>query len=333
MSGKMTGIVPISKKCIRMPTLSKIHKLLQHSLIRNPGLLNPNSEIILTNPNLWATNDYKETFVFEWDDFVELDHESQILFESCGFRLGVLAEAVFEQWLIQNQIDYVRGIQIFDSETGRKTLGELDFVYNHHGQWLHCELAAKIYCYRPVENDFIGPNRRDFLHLKLQNLHNHQLPLGTSAVTQDALKKVNIGPIKNSNIHFCGRIFYPKDHYEQINQLHPNHLKGTYFERNLPLSNFPKDYVLMLIPRYMWFIPAIQLKNIQSVDLHYSEFAELQSINLDKPVEQKYLEEVISRHQSSGKSLMFILFQPFCEGWREVERILLVPHVLSETSE
>lgn len=313
-----------------MPTLSKIHTLLQRSLIHNPSLLNPNSEMSLANPSLWANQDFRDTFLFDWDDFIELDRESQILFKTCGFRLGVLAEAVFEQWLIQNQINYFRGIQIFDSGPGRKTLGELDFVYKYNDQWLHCELAAKIYCYRPLENDFIGPNRRDFFHLKLQNLRNHQLPLGTSTATQNTLQKQNIGPIKNSNVHFCGRIFYPRGRFECITQLHPNHLKGIYYEKQLPLNSFPQNYVLMLIPRYMWFIPSIQLKVIQSVDLQFSDFAKLQSIHLDKPLEKKYLEEIINKYQYSAKSLMFILFKPNNEVWQEVERILLVPHLLSQ---
>lgn len=312
-----------------MQTLNRIHSYLQCSLIHNQGLLNCNTGINLAKPNSWGNQTFYESDLNDWEDFSTLDKQARILFEACGYRLGILAEAVFENWLKLNQIKYFRGIQVFESGTSPKTLGELDFIYFLENQWIHLELAAKVYCFRPQMNDFIGPNRRDFMHLKLRSLRNHQLPLIKHPSTTRILNAEGVTRVESSNVHFCGRIFYPTGSWKIPEYIHPDHLKGTYYEKELPLADFPKKNVLMLLPRYLWFAPKINLTALEYIALEYSQFAPLYWINLQNPSQTKRFSQIIEDYRSSGQTLMLSMLQWSSNQWQEIERILFVPKSLS----
>ena len=118
-----------------MPILPQFNRLLQFSLIHNPGLLSREYGLpLLDIENISDIND-ELSLELRWNQFLNVDHQAQKLFESSGFRLGILAESIFENWLREHKIDFRRGLQVFEPEPSRKTLGELDFLYYHDKCW------------------------------------------------------------------------------------------------------------------------------------------------------------------------------------------------------
>jgi hypothetical protein len=60
------------------------------------------------------------------------------------------------------------------------TIGEIDFfLVTNEKKLVHLELAYKLYLEVPTSEGtiYVGPNRKDFLHLKLAKLQERQLPL------------------------------------------------------------------------------------------------------------------------------------------------------------
>ena len=122
-----------------------IQDFLQFSLIYKPSLLSAEFGLTLLDPETFSKITKKPLGALSWNEFVKMDDDAQKLFQSNGFRLGILAESIFEKWLIDQKINYKRGLQIFEKEPVRKTLGELDFLYYKNQSWNHVELTAKIY--------------------------------------------------------------------------------------------------------------------------------------------------------------------------------------------
>ncbi|MEE3210323.1 MAG: DUF1853 family protein, partial [Pseudomonadota bacterium] len=92
-------------------------------------------------------------------------------------RLGFRFEQLWQSALSSSEIPFIANQQITDE--GR-TLGELDLLIPRGQSTLHIELALKFYL--GVEDDWIGPNRRDLLSRKIQHTFDHQLPLAQNPV-------------------------------------------------------------------------------------------------------------------------------------------------------
>ncbi len=312
-----------------MQTFSEILHFLRASLIHKPGLLCRSYGLTLLDPHTWKSDNHERDLSIQWAEFIRMDHEAQELFRYCGFRLGMLAESVFENWLQKQNIDYRRGLQIFESKPISRTLGELDFLYKRNQEWQHFELAAKVYCFRPQNNDFIGPNKRDFFHRKLNTLKTQQLPLVSHPCAINTLKSEGLKNVKQSSVHFCGRLFYPPGEWKAPDYVNPSHSKGIYFEKHLPLQNFKNNNVLLLLPRYLWFLPEIVLDQLISIKFTKGNFAELQWANLANTVQIEQLKNVIDHFKSMGKTIMLSLLECKESKWYEAERILLLPHTLN----
>lgn len=122
----------------------------------------------------------------------------------------------------------------------KRTLGEFDFIVldNINGDIKHIEVAVKFYLGHPNYNqagihpieknqplhnwhNWIGPNFRDTLAIKMRHLQMHQLPLSQSVVGQDSLGQllqrnntdISTNSIKPADVgcrlHLSGRFFSP----------------------------------------------------------------------------------------------------------------------------
>ena len=96
-------------------------------------------------------------------------------------RLGKRAEFIFEQTLKNSKdIDLIgKNIQLIENG---KTIGEIDYLLGYKKTTIHLELATKFYLWdetldSKLVNQWIGPNRKDYLHLKLSRLKDHQFPI------------------------------------------------------------------------------------------------------------------------------------------------------------
>ena len=312
-----------------MPILPKFNQFLQFSLISRPGLLSSTYGLPILDVQTLSYTNEEPNLELGWDQFLSMDDEAQKLFESSGFRLGILAESIFENWLIENKIDYRRGLQIFETEPVRRTLGELDFLYYQNKRWSHFELAAKIYCFRPQYNDYIGPNKRDFFHRKLDSLQNKQLPLISNPSTEKILKNQGIENIRKSQVHFCGRLFYPPGQWNIPNYFNCEHAQGIYYENNLPIHNYQNHQSLILLPRYLWFLPDINLTELSALKFTKDKFAQIQWADLSKKEDIYELEQVLEYYTKLGQTTMLALLEYQSEKWREIQRILLLPHSMN----
>ena len=96
-----------------MPILPQFNQFLQFSLIHNPGLLSREYGLpLLDIENISDTND-ELNLELRWNQFLNVDHQAQKLFESSGFRLGILAESIFENWLREHKIDFLEEVYRF----------------------------------------------------------------------------------------------------------------------------------------------------------------------------------------------------------------------------
>jgi len=97
-------------------------------------------------------------------------------------RLGHHAEALMEFWLRQAPgIRFVAGRHIITD--GVRTLGDLDLLFDDdvRGVRVHWEMAVKFYVQAlpaPEWSQWIGPDARDRLDLKVRRIIDQQLPLG-----------------------------------------------------------------------------------------------------------------------------------------------------------
>lgn len=94
-------------------------------------------------------------------------------------NLGTYFETLVFYWLRN-----LAGVEILTRNhqinEGTRTVGELDLVFSYQNQIYHWELSIKFYACTgdPVlENNWVGPLKKDTLAKKLDRLFSHQLPL------------------------------------------------------------------------------------------------------------------------------------------------------------
>ncbi|TGD74769.1 DUF1853 family protein [Mangrovimicrobium sediminis] len=97
---------------------------------------------------------------------------------------------------------------------GRRTLGEFDVIYYCHRrqEHVHLELALKFYLLRPGTTDagwanWLGPNSRDRLDLKLERLREHQLRMADTVPGRAALEALGAGEVTRE-LMVRGRLFH-----------------------------------------------------------------------------------------------------------------------------
>lgn len=162
-----------------------------------------------------------------------------------GMRLGHYVEALLEHALAARGLPYAARIPV---RRGKDTLGELDFVFqNPDGSWEHWEVAYKLYLYHPPLSrqqsyaDFVGPNKKDRLDLKLEHMRRGQLPLARTAEATEAIRarlpSFEPGRLR-SRLWLKGRIFLPEGvHLPPYVGLNPHALTGTWGTR--PMYGVP----------------------------------------------------------------------------------------------
>ncbi|MEH6494303.1 MAG: DUF1853 family protein [Pseudomonas marincola] len=118
------------------------------------------------------------------------------------YNLGTYFEHLVFYWLsnIAPVTVLATNLQIRD-ET--KTHGELDLLFSYAGEVNHWELAIKFYASTAtseLEENWVGPLKKDNLKRKLDRLFDHQLPLCTTEVAKKTLdlSEIKSGPIKSS---------------------------------------------------------------------------------------------------------------------------------------
>ncbi|WP_114903871.1 DUF1853 family protein [Kordia sp. SMS9] len=174
-------------------------------------------------------------------------------------RLGHLVEKVVSE-LIKASENYnmlYENVQIIQH---KNTIGELDFIIQQKAttKIIHLELAYKFYLFDPTfsanaSKNWIGPNRKDALHEKLEKLQQKQFPLLYHEATKAKLPTINVQKI-TQKLCVLANLFVPYQATLKLNSTFQKAIKGVYmnFEIFTRLDNSAKAYYIP--PKKAWGI-------------------------------------------------------------------------------
>lgn len=147
-------------------------------------------------------------------------------------RVGAYVERLVRIWLELTPGVTAIGQGILLRE-GKRTMGELDFLFTRQRKRHHLEVALKFYLHHPLSGElspadmshFPGPNATDNFEKKRDRLLSHQLPLGRAAFPE----------IQASHALVKGIVFYrpgegPPDHLPAA--MNPAHRRGIWIRAN-----------------------------------------------------------------------------------------------------
>ncbi len=169
--------------------------------------------------------------------------------------LGKRAEHFLQQALSQSK-EYdllASGIQLISDGI---TQGELDFlIYSHlDDKCYHVEMAYKLYLFDESAShesgNWVGPNRRDSLKLKLEKLQNSQFPKFYSPVAKKYLEELSIdSDAVVQKLYMPMQLFIPYRSGMELSEMHtaPD---GEW----LSIGHFLKESW----DRYLFFVPEKQ---------------------------------------------------------------------------
>ena len=150
-----------------------------------------------------------------------------------NLRLGHLAEKAVSV-CIQASSNYKLLFENIQLKEDKQTVGELDFILQNQKtqELIHLELAYKFYLYDPdISEDalynWIGPNRNDALHSKLEKLKTKQFPLLYHSAAAETLEDLDI---KTASQKLCllASLFIPHRYKGHFNPSFAKAIQGFY---------------------------------------------------------------------------------------------------------
>ncbi len=154
-------------------------------------------------------------------------------------NLGGYFETLVYFWLQKiPEVDLIEhNLQIWE---GKRTVGELDLLFQYQGVVFHWELSIKLYANLgdPLkEANWIGPMKKDTLARKFARLFDHQLQLPNSAAGSQALSKLGINTDTTHSYPFVkGCLFHENEvqlkHPSLPKTINPDCLQQTWYDLN-----------------------------------------------------------------------------------------------------
>ncbi len=175
-------------------------------------------------------------------------------------RLGAYFEDLIEFFVrdVAGHRDLVSGVVIREE---KRTVGELDLLFRDGPVCRHWELAVKFYMHVPGLVDdpsgcYLGPETRDRLHLKMERLRDHQLPLAGTAAAAEALASWQ--PLESAAL-VRGRLYYPASSDWSAGPsptlVDSSHLRGWWCQVDRAEELLPDADSYALLTRAEWFAP------------------------------------------------------------------------------
>ncbi|MBF0279682.1 MAG: DUF1853 family protein [SAR324 cluster bacterium] len=176
------------------------------------------------------------------------------------WKVGRYFEQLISFWLIHSPFFNLKAwnLQIFD---GHRTLGELDFIFEDRDRaiMLHWESSVKYYlgcCCADGGVEWIGPNARDRLDLKLGKMLDHQSRLSEHPEARKTLEQMDIFEL-HPEVFLKGYLFYPHSRSGEVHaplNASRNHLKGYWIssqEINVLSSDPSKRWMILKKPYWL----------------------------------------------------------------------------------
>jgi hypothetical protein len=222
------------------------------------------------------------------------------LAEQRSTRLGIYYEQLLSFYFEYYEVNGERRFDLLAKNhqvnEAKRTLGEFDFIiYDRSTQCIkHVEVAVKFYLghedyndtsLRPIKknkplhnwHNWVGPNFRDTLAIKMRHLQEHQLQLGKSAAgAQSLIDLMNNKGYKNSvdqditcRLHISGRFFTPQaTAIEPPSYCAQSNVRNFWLYRTDILKSLEKSDSTQycLLPKQYWLSELI-LKDIEKAEL------------------------------------------------------------------
>ncbi|WP_188109539.1 DUF1853 family protein [Pseudohalioglobus sediminis] len=200
----------------------------------------------------------------EW--LLQLDRQPRALLnhlaERASRRLGLYFEALWHFFLLHDSEVELLAHNL--PVRGRKqTLGEYDCIYfcQRRQRAVHLELALKFYlhhrtlaCAAQAHENWVGPNTRDRLDLKLQRLLQHQILLSTTPEGARALEQIGAtNPLLE--IELKGRLFRHIDSRAPAPQAYNPQLPLQHWCRDNEYGDHLQGAKVAILHRQQWLAP------------------------------------------------------------------------------
>jgi len=246
-------------------------------------------------PADWLRQDLTDDELWPWLD--SIDKQPQLLYTHLHKQRSTRLGIYFEQ-LLSFYFEYfprftlvAKNLQV---NGDKRTLGEFDFIVEDHRDrnFKHIEAAVKFYLghlnYQGEINNniphynwhnWVGPNQKDTLSIKMQHLQKRQLPLSRTLHGQATLTKLGLPDDIHSRLFVKGRFyFYPKKKIEAPSFSNKELCRYHWFETD---TLFFTDSILddnkkyCILPRSFW-LSELRLIDIESNDIAILTKSELQ---------------------------------------------------------
>ena len=258
---------------------------------------------------IFSDQDCDDIFAGALDKLHQLDKDPNPLLsyleQLSSHRVGRYFEALIHFWLehLTEFKDIASNLQIKD---GKRTLGEIDFLFRGNKQIIHWETAVKYFLQLTPncqEHEFIGPNTSDNLASKRERLFKKQLPRSTQENLNRELDNLTESDSIQRQAFVKGWLFY-RELYETDNDclstLNPHHLRGFWIRHHQEeLPEQTEDALWAVLTKPYWLAPRLApssnglLPRPKLIDLLQSHFSSRQTPILVaqlKPCDSGYLE-------------------------------------------
>jgi hypothetical protein len=205
----------------------------------------------ITSPSLITDPWVEQPAEFTASD-VDADHLDAYLDQHPTHRVGHYFERLLDYWLRE-----IRGVEVeatgLQIREGKRTVGELDFLYRCDGVLTHCEASVKFFLHFPQRGSshFPGPNASDNFEKKISRLFEHQLALSASHVPEVGRREAFVRGI---------RFFHP-DHprpSELPNRMAPTGQTGSWlFAAELDRFRSRSSVRCTVVEKPHWLAPQV----------------------------------------------------------------------------
>jgi len=274
-------------------------------VIKSPTMLKGN---IPEHP-IFSDQDCDDVFGKALDKLHQLEEDPAPLLsylkQLSSHRVGRYFEALIHFWL-----EHLTEFEVIASnlqlKDGKRTLGEIDFLFRGNEQIIHWETAVKYFLQLTPncqEHEFIGPNTSDNLASKREHLFKKQLPRSTQENLNRELDNLTETNSIQRQAFVKGWLFY-RELYETDNDclstLNPHHLRGFWIRHDQEkLPEHTEDALWTVLTKPYWLAPRLApssnglLSRAKLIDLLQSHFSSKQAPILVaqlKPCDSGYLE-------------------------------------------
>ena len=285
----------------------------------------------LTSPSLTslAPNDHFQSILeqnqqrnFEW--LTQLDTQPERLQDYLSAHNHRLLGSYFEclwQFYFSDHSDWQlveHHVQVFDASK-KQTLGELDLLVQHipSEQYFHLELAAKFYLRHPEhtglnEEHWFGPQSNDRLDLKLNKLHQKQLPFLFHDATKTSLIERKLNHEYKQALIMKGYLFHPWQQNELLPQCTHNQTLTGYWLHSKHVNSLISGQAnrqWAILPKHNWLGPFNSRHNQQLIKPAYITMADVNTHFKTSPYKH---------------ALMVVMLKESEKGFIEEQRFILV---------